>query len=157
MALEFSFVLLERYAPIALESAVDIFQSSHSILEVKPGVWRVDLRDTAGFILDQLTGHDGYFETATDSGMHSWSPSQYVDVGFRFDKSFPYEGACRNMLGVVTKILENVTNDALLTMNDDHLVFLRVQGACEAQHASGFWESFGEQERRGILRGLGCK
>lgn len=99
-----------------------------------------DLNEECGYVVDIITGSQGYYEAENDGGtLWHWEPETYVEVSFYMRKDALAAKGKPNMLRAVARVLAGSTEDASLTLNGDWLMLTRFGGKLHKHNMDGWY------------------
>ena len=102
-----------------------------------------DLYDRYGYGVTIRAGHDGYFQGEADPEVDwLWEPQRFTQLTFRIDKKDP-QGALRNLLPVVARMLDVRSEDAAFLLNGDFVLLSRSNGAIAKHRRAAWWDHYG--------------
>lgn len=98
-----------------------------------------------GYVLDFMSGHNGYCDAESDDGSHwEWEPASYVMISFAMVKDELVSKGIPNMLTVVARILAcRPEDDLALVENGNWLLLTRVNGVLRKHNRGKWWDHYG--------------
>lgn len=95
-----------------------------------------------GFILSLFIVENKYFDYINNENQNIEKEWQYSTlISFRLDKNYDYLNVRINMLDIISFILNQTKDDALLLFNGDVLILERINGKIILNKNTGFWNS----------------
>lgn len=127
-------------------SADDLAARAFPAADERPAPWAslltVDLHERYGFAVSVRSGRRRYIGVVSDSGYWEWEPESFAEITFAMTKTGDSDRARRNMLTVVRRVLDTGSEDMVLVLNHDNLIFARLGGVLVRHLRDTWWDNY---------------